>query len=1065
MTRRVLLIDADATFRDTLTHQLARYGVAVVTEPDGDNAIGAATADPPVAVVIAIEDADKTTGFRTFQKCKKSLAGVPIVLVTSSVAPEELAKHKKLKSHADEYLDKRTLTTDDMIAKLDHLIGLGEVQEDALDIPVEDDIPMELADGDVVLDETVGEEQEAASQEFVHEALTIGPSKGVPIDRVVEAETDAAFDALLGDDEPVARSAEPAPAHEPEPPPAPELAEAIEASAVPEPVPDPSDDEAELAAVVPVEDPDSAAVPEPVPDPGSDPLEEEEPSGTLLVPDDDLVPMEDEPAVETPDALELAPEPAAPEPEPVASAPKPAEPVRPSKLEEALPPLEPPPVQSRRITGTHPPIDLGLDVVAQDADREQSGAYDRRSLRKIHDLEREISQLKQDLDRSRAAADAAAKGAGREAQFLKLREQLDARDREAKQAKDTIGTRDGEIADVRKRLEQLAHAKAQLETKNKDLEQRIFDSGDRTKEIEADAQAAAAQVAALKAELEASQHELEASQHELEGSQRALADATEASRRAVADATHTSQRAVAEATQAGQRALADASEANRRAVASATDAGEQALADAVAASQQALKAADERHREDVAKLHAELDAANARAREQALDELNRSKGKELETALADSDRKHGKEIVRLKAELAKELSQLSEELGGEIHQLKQILEAKESELQAARKTHVDALETANADHARRLAAAAAEHEQELAAAAATHQSELEAVAEEHTEARGREAETQARAVAQLKLEHDQATAASDIKLATARREREQMIAQHEEHKALLHDQHRDELAQLKEAHEQQLAAVERERARIEGEAKHAANSHRAAIADARRQHEAALAEAQELAQREAAELRAEIATTKQGAEEQAERHASEREALTHDREREVAELGAKHERTVAELGAKHERTVAELATKHERALAVANGDFIKQKALADADHAQALAASKAETEKVTAELTAENTELQRGLSSTRESLKRTETELAAALQTVAQRNAELRQHAAGILERDQRIAELRKEIEALEQENTGYQDQVLRAYQKIKNDEAMVAKARKAMAIALTVLDDEPVSS
>jgi len=32
---------------------------------------------------------------------------------------------------------------------------------------------------------------------------------------------------------------------------------------------------------------------------------------------------------------------------------------------------------------------------------------------------------------------------------------------------------------------------------------------------------------------------------------------------------------------------------------------------------------------------------------------------------------------------------------------------------------------------------------------------------------------------------------------------------------------------------------------------------------------------------------------------------------------------------------------------------------------------------------------------------------------------------------------------------------------VLRAYQKIKSDEAMVARAKKAMAIALTVLDDQ----
>ena len=76
--------------------------------------------------------------------------------------------------------------------------------------------------------------------------------------------------------------------------------------------------------------------------------------------------------------------------------------------------------------------------------------------------------------------------------------------------------------------------------------------------------------------------------------------------------------------------------------------------------------------------------------------------------------------------------------------------------------------------------------------------------------------------------------------------------------------------------------------------------------------------------------------------------------------------------------------------------------------------------------------------------------------------TIADRNAELRAHAAAIAERDARISELRKEIEGIETENASYQDQVLRAYQKIKSDEAMVARAKKAMAIALTVLDDDP---
>ncbi len=107
------------------------------------------------------------------------------------------------------------------------------------------------------------------------------------------------------------------------------------------------------------------------------------------------------------------------------------------------------------------------------------------------------------------------------------------------------------------------------------------------------------------------------------------------------------------------------------------------------------------------------------------------------------------------------------------------------------------------------------------------------------------------------------------------------------------------------------------------------------------------------------------------------------------------------------------------------------------------------------------ELTTERDELRKGLGTARDNLKRSEGELASAVQTIADRNAELRAHSTAIAERDQRISELRGELAGLEQENASYQEQVLRAYQKIKTDEAMVARARKAMAIALTVLDDQ----
>jgi len=150
MNRRVLLIDADPVFRDTLTRELARYRVVVMTEPDSDRALALAQSEAPAMVILCIEEADKKAGFRVFEKCKKgALSKIPIVLVTGSVPAESFAKHRSLKVHADEYLDKRTMSTHELVGKIDGLIALGDPEEVDLSIPIEDEDPMEIAEGDV----------------------------------------------------------------------------------------------------------------------------------------------------------------------------------------------------------------------------------------------------------------------------------------------------------------------------------------------------------------------------------------------------------------------------------------------------------------------------------------------------------------------------------------------------------------------------------------------------------------------------------------------------------------------------------------------------------------------------------------------------------------------------------------------------------------------------------------------------------------------------------------------------------------------------------------------------
>src|SRR5689334_25002752 len=112
MSRRILLIDADTEFRDTLTKHVGRYRVAVNTEANADRALALTASDPPDLLIIAVEEPDKA-GFKTFQKARKQVpAKLPIVLITKSMSADSFAKHRGLKVHADEYIDKRGLTTD-----------------------------------------------------------------------------------------------------------------------------------------------------------------------------------------------------------------------------------------------------------------------------------------------------------------------------------------------------------------------------------------------------------------------------------------------------------------------------------------------------------------------------------------------------------------------------------------------------------------------------------------------------------------------------------------------------------------------------------------------------------------------------------------------------------------------------------------------------------------------------------------------------------------------------------------------------------------------------------------
>jgi CheY-like chemotaxis protein len=1171
MNRRILLIDSDPTFRTNLTVAVQKYRLEVIHQPDADEAIAYGATEPPALLVVGVEEPEKH-GFKVFQRLKKGpLSKVPIMLVTATVAAESFQKHKGLKTHAEEYLDKRQASKEQLAASVDALIGLGEPADDDLDIPVEvDDI--NVGDGNVI--------EEDAPDDFDNTALG-GPDGRV--DASVAEDVDDAFAGLMGGDDVPAfeaappRRPTPIPEVVPQPPPVEEdperefeevqstradsaaTLEALRSAKSTEPPPlappeEPARDDRNEVSVV-----DSIPVGI-IQDGGRrddddfDDFSKEAPNQAYAIDDviasKDMIPVESlaAEAVVKPGILESQPaiqldvddvevlgehdvviddDDSGGVPEPVPH-PRSAEDAAEAAVVQAKPKFE-----------SSPSIDLGLDKIADDADKEQqsgsypratseterdqSGVYDRRALRKIGELERQIAQLKTELDRARATAESAAKGGGREQTFLNLREKMMAADNELKKVRVDLAARDNELADLQARfgaaqafegkaseLERQVAAEAaraaaaakkeqELQASIKGLEAELGEKSDAFVQVEkaraqleqdlaneramraSSASDAERQLRVEREQLVARQQgELQALRQELQGKH----DAALAQLRNELDQQHAGSVAAAiEATRGEVSAEAEQAIAQLEAQretdlaalrsehASALDRLRSELGATASERDTQLQTLRAEHAAALERQRAELAAeieqqrdAHTTALEQHADAIEQQRA-EHEAAVAALRGEHAAAITTIRGELEGNASRTRGDLEQQLAQVKTeyetLLAHTKSEYESKLARTQRELEAQLADAHAQIDSANASHEQALAEQASAHASELANQANQHaavmaarerelTTARQDDAIAHTAALAELKAELDKTIAQHGIKLDGARRELDEAIALQERNKAEILEEQKAAQARLAQEHAEELARVEADKQRAAEDVQRAAAEHRAAMERIAEQHNEELRATREAADREVAELRQVLLGAKRQMEEATHKHQAER----------------------AELDKAHEQALSEQKAQHERAMAVANGEIIKVKAVADSEHNRAMAALKADIEKerkdresshaaVVKDLTTERDELTRGLSAARDTIKRSEGELASAVQTIADRNAELRGANAAIAERDGRINELRKEIEAIEQENANYQEQVLRAYQKIKADEAMVARAKKAMAIALTVLDDQ----
>jgi CheY-like chemotaxis protein len=229
--RNVLIIEPDGAFAAELRGALEPYGFGIEILKDGNEVLQRPRDPMPDLVLLCVEP--KNVGYAICNKLKKNNAwkSTPIVLMSAEATQDTFDQHRKLKTHADEYLIK-PFPIEDLLGKVDQLIGLGDLvtsgqSDESMEIPIDNVEAVEeiaLEDDDLAVAEEGDEAPAVAAQ---HPEFTGEEPTTITMDEDLDAEAAAAFASLSNSSQPQALGAQAAvaqvaayePMREPEPEP------------------------------------------------------------------------------------------------------------------------------------------------------------------------------------------------------------------------------------------------------------------------------------------------------------------------------------------------------------------------------------------------------------------------------------------------------------------------------------------------------------------------------------------------------------------------------------------------------------------------------------------------------------------------------------------------------------------------------------------------------------------------------------------------------------------------------------------------------------------------------
>jgi CheY-like chemotaxis protein/chromosome segregation ATPase len=186
-TRMLLCVEPDAKDLGLIRDALTPLGFQIKNITNGEQAIEWGKKHPPELLIVCVEP--RKVGYAICNKVKRSpeLKDVPLILISAEETQQTFDQHRKLRSHADEYILK-PLQKQELVNKVKQLVpNARETREEMI---LDDEEEISIADGDIV------EERSPSTPMKVNGGPSSGSFQKAPDLDSFDKETEAAFAAI-----------------------------------------------------------------------------------------------------------------------------------------------------------------------------------------------------------------------------------------------------------------------------------------------------------------------------------------------------------------------------------------------------------------------------------------------------------------------------------------------------------------------------------------------------------------------------------------------------------------------------------------------------------------------------------------------------------------------------------------------------------------------------------------------------------------------------------------------------------------------------------------------------